>query len=451
MIEFEKSVLDYMYQLMCESVGDVFEQLDETLVKEKRQLGWETERKDPRTIQFLYGPVTYKRTLMYDTKGLPQYPMDEFLGIRKRQRLSPYVEVKTAELASENTYRQTAKAIQEWTPIQISHQTVGNIVKKVGEAQSRFDEAMVTELEYAAELPEGKEVPFLMAEADGVLVRGVNKRSQVEVRHCIVYEGWEHNGKRVSLKNPYTIMSTLALNDFWDSVQAQIAHRYTLTHTKVITNSDGGAGYTAERFQTAFSQSTNPVLNQLDAFHVTKAITAALRPFPEWKEKVHTAVKEKDVNTFRLCLDTIESQLEEQKAIDRISALRSYLLNNWERIFDWREKIDGVPEGARGLGAMESHQRHVTFRMKKRGMHWGQPGAEAMVKVKQGMLNGTLYQAYLEQNRITERKRRERQKTIRTAQILGKTKSESVYVKQGGFALYAPQTSPVGYLQKCFR
>jgi len=33
--------------------------------------------------------------------------------------------------------------------------------------------------------------------------------------------------------------------------------------------------------------------------------------------------------------------------------------------------------------------------MKKRGMHWSADGIEAMVKVKQGILNGTLREVYL--------------------------------------------------------
>ncbi|MFS0614214.1 hypothetical protein [Lederbergia ruris] len=59
----------------------------------------------------------------------------------------------------------------------LSHQTVGNIVRKVGKSQAEYDQQMITELEEAAELPKGKEVPFLMVEADWVIVRGVKKGS----------------------------------------------------------------------------------------------------------------------------------------------------------------------------------------------------------------------------------------------------------------------------------
>lgn len=451
MIDFEKAVLDYMYQLICEGVGEVFDRVNKIVVEEKKEYGWKAERKDPRTIQCLFGSVTFSRTLMYDLEGAPHYSLDHFLGLRKRQRNSPYVEVKVAELASEHTYRQTAKVLEEWTPVSLSHQTVKTIVGKVGETQSRQDEALITELEEAAELPKGKEVPFLMAEADGVLVRGLEKRKHVEVRHCIFYEGWKENGTRVSLDAPYTIMSTESVQNFWQNVQAQAAHRYTLTNTRVITNSDGGAGYTAEHFQEAFSQSSYPVLNQLDSFHVSQAITRALRGETDWREKVQKAVREKDKEQLILYLDTIESQLVEEKEIDRLQGLRTYLLNQWERIFDWREQVPEVPEGARGLGSMESHQRRISFRMKKRGMHWSTKGAEAMVKVKQGMINGTLREAYLQHNPFTAREQRKRKKTIRLARLFSQPTRESVGVRQGSFALHAAHSSPLGKLQKGLR
>lgn len=83
---------------------------------------------------------------MGDEENKSNYPFDEWLGIRKYQRYSPLVEVKVAELASESTYRETARVLKEWTAVTVNHQTVGNIVKRVGAAQSEADKNMVVEL-----------------------------------------------------------------------------------------------------------------------------------------------------------------------------------------------------------------------------------------------------------------------------------------------------------------
>src|SRR5699024_9811963 len=76
------------------------------------------------------------------------------------------------------------------------------------------------------------------------------------------------------------------------------------------------------------------------------------------------------------CVDTYESTLEDEKEIKRVSDFRTYIVNHWERIFDWRNIVEDVPKDARSLGCIESRQRHISFRMKRRGMHWSAKGAE---------------------------------------------------------------------------
>src|SRR5690625_7911202 len=102
----------------------------------------------------------------------------------------------------------------------MSHTTVGSIVKRVGKSQADYDKALVEDLEYSAELPEGKkQVPYLFTEADGVYVRDLKKKKHIEVSHAILYEGRDKNGDRVSLRNPNVIMSTQSLDNFWKGVQ----------------------------------------------------------------------------------------------------------------------------------------------------------------------------------------------------------------------------------------
>ncbi|AJO24408.1 ISLre2-like element ISBco6 family transposase [Weizmannia coagulans] len=449
LIEFEEQLKLLMQKAFTQWVGEIFEELDKTIKQEKLEEGWVYCRSDNRNIQFLFGSVTFKRSLMHDKRGNSHYPLDEWLGLVPHQRYSPLVELKVAELASENTYREVADILKEWTAVSLSHTTVGNMVKHVGKTQAEADKALVEELEIAVSLPEGKKVDYLFSEADGVFVRGLKKKQSMEVHHAILYEGWETNGKRVSLRQPTVIMTTEDIQTFWDEVQATAANTYSLEKTHVITNSDGGAGYTAERFQTAFSQSEFPVLNQLDTYHVAQAI---IRTFgggkSEIKEQIRKAIRTHDLDQFTLYLDTHESTLTDKKALKKIKEFRSYILKNWDRIFDWRDRVKNVPEGARGLGAMESNQRHISFRMKKRGMHWSELGAEAMVKIKQGILNGTLREAYLKHRSRSERKQRNLKQSIRMSQLLKQPVRPSVGVKHGSVALHSSSSSAMGHLSK---
>jgi len=452
LIDTEEAIQVYMYDVFAQLMSQIFTNINQVIKEEKQQEGWKVKRDDWKTVQFIFGPVRYRRTLMVDTNNQNHYPLDEWLGIRKYQRHSPLVEVKVAELVSKATYRDTAAILNEWTAITLSHQTVGSLLKRVGAAQSREDEENVLELEEATELPEGKKVDYFYAEADGVFVRGTEKKKSLEVRHAILYEGWEKNGKRVSLKEPKAIMTTKKTAGFWAEVQAFTANHYALQQAQIITNSDGGQGYTADKFQEAFSQSNYPVLNQLDSYHVFQGLNRAFGSQTNvFKQHVRQALKTHDLDELTIWLDTYESTLDETPAVEKLNTFRTYVLRNWDRIFDWREKAEQVPKDARGLGAMESNQRHISFRMKKRGMHWSAEGCEAMVKVKQGMFNHTLREAYLHQQNRSTRQQRKLKQTVRLSSLLHEKTRQSVGAKNGTIPLYASRSSAIGQLIKSFR
>jgi len=290
-----------MYEAFAELTGDILSNINQ-VIKEKKQFeGWLVKRSDWKTVQFSFGTVCFRHTLMVDQKGKNHYFLDEWLGIRKSERMSPLVEVKVAELASQSTYRETAKTLREWAPVNISHQTVGGIVEQVGEAQAQADQEIVRKLDEAVEQPEGKKVDFLFAEADGVFIRKTEKKNSTEVHHAVLYEGWDVNGKQVSLKKPMYIMTTKTTSKFWDEVQAKAVQYYSLEKSHVITNSDGGKGYVAEKFKEAFSQSEYPVLNQLDSYHVNQALNRTLSAKSnEYKLGIQKALKEHNQDDFQL-------------------------------------------------------------------------------------------------------------------------------------------------------
>src|SRR5699024_432982 len=103
-----------------------------------------------------------------------------------------------------------------------------------------------------------------------------------------------------------------------------------------------------------------------------------------------------------------------------------------------------APKDARSLGCIESRQRHISFRMKRRGMHWSAKGAESMVKVKQGILNGTLREVYLMSQKRSKRKQREIKQTEKISQYLRKTN----HATQASISLYAANSRAGGRVLK---
>ena len=452
LIEFEEKLHLLMHELFTSLVGDVFTSLNQVIKEQKQAEGWKVERNDGKGMQFTFGEVRYKRTLMYDKNGDPRYPLDEWLGFRKRQKYSPLVEVKVAELASKNDYRESARVLKEWTAVDMSHTTVGSILRRVGESQSLADKEMVQELAESVSLPDGKRVDFLYAEADGVFVRGLEKKKHIEVSNCVLYEGWNKNGKRVSLHQPKVIMTTQSIDQFWDEVQTIAAHKYSLENTQIVSNSDGGKGYSANRFKSAFSQSQFAHIHQLDHYHIAQAVN---RTFgykkSELKDKTRKAISDHNLEDFQLILDTFESTLEDDQEIEKVRKFQTYIMGHWDYVKDWRKRISNPPEGARGLGAIESNQRKISFRMKKRGMHWSPAGAEAMVKVKQGIYNGTLRDVYLASQKRSKRKQREVKRTVRMSEYFRRSTQPTIGVRQGSISLYVAHSSALGKLAKSFR
>src|SRR5699024_3977934 len=108
--------------------------------------------------------------------------------------------------------------------------------------------------------------------------------------------------------------------------------------------------------------------------------------------------------------------LVDEKEIKRVAYCGTYIVNHGERMFDWRNIVEDAPKDARSVGCIESRQRHISVRMKRRGMHWSAKGAESMVKVKQGILNGTLREVYLMSQKRSKRKQREIKQTIHKQQ-----------------------------------
>ncbi len=75
---------------------------------------------------------------------------------------------------------------------------------------------------------------------------------------------------------------------------------------------------------------------------------------------------------------------------------RTYVLKRLDKGMDWRKKVEAMgialPEGARGLGAIEGNVSNLfADRMKDRGMSWTIPGAQHMGKAIQLAFNGELH------------------------------------------------------------
>lgn len=119
---------------------------------------------------------------------------------------------------------------------------------------------------------------------------------------------------------------------------------------------------------------------------------------PALQPELKKAIYEQDWTKVEMVLDTAESAIEEgqaEKQQEQIRLLRGYLERNWEYLVPIAKRELG--EELHGIGACESNHRPYSYRVKGQGKYWSKTGATNVVYVIQGLKNGTLDQAILEQ------------------------------------------------------
>jgi hypothetical protein len=93
---------------------------------------WRFKEYRRRTIITLAGKVTYLRRVYIEPSGICHALLDEILGIRTRFRLAPDAFLWIAKMASDISYRKTARAFYERTGAKISHWLVMAVVHEEG-------------------------------------------------------------------------------------------------------------------------------------------------------------------------------------------------------------------------------------------------------------------------------------------------------------------------------
>ena len=127
------------------------------------------------------------------------------MGFEKHQRFTPYFQYNVAKVAAHSVYRSTAEAVNLLTPVSISHQTVGAIIKATGEMYTTYEQAQnKREPEQDEEL---KRPTILYIEGDGVVIKGQGIKQQ-EIHRFQIATGVKVHGKRRELEGVHVVADT---------------------------------------------------------------------------------------------------------------------------------------------------------------------------------------------------------------------------------------------------
>ena len=440
----EENLMRYLSDLCGNLIAEALEQIDQELYRKYKEQGYYSQRQDERTVQSLFGAITYKRRLMKSPRGESCYPLDKELGWNKGKRYTPLLTRRVAEVASKSVYRAAAEAVTLLTPVSISHEKVRSIVKDVGNSYKAWENKQ-TEEALEEKLDTRRKPKVLYIEGDGVCLHGEGKK-KLEIHRLQIYEGIDQSTVRHKLRQA-SYFADFNRSNVFEQAQEYLDLHYDLSESLVLTNSDGGSGYEQSAFEELVSGSKRHE-HFLDKYHVNRKVKERLNFVKKGlQDELYKRLRRYDREEVQSVIDTAASLAETPEQEKAVRLLEGYINRNWPYLAP-REKRE--IEDCEGLGTCESNHRIYSYRMKRQGRCWSQAGGLAMVKLITGLRNAKLDEAMIaEYKGYNKKKSRRFNGAVRMALKKSKFTTHSG-IHNGGIANYASSSSPLGRLAKFF-
>ena len=372
---WEREIFQFACRLACELAERIFREMDDAL-KEKEALGMKVVGFREKWVISLPGDIRLRRRLYRDKQGNYHFLLDERIGLDRGSRVSPMMKKLAVQSSTDYTFREVEGNMKAVFPWAVSHTTVHNLSRRVADSHIEEEEREIKALYEDGVIPEseGKAVPYLFMEADGINISlQREKQRRAEIKGGIAYEGWEEIGNgRYKLKGKSVYAGIMDGKRFWEGFSLNLAKEYDLSRVgKVIVGGDGASWVKegAELFGGLY---------ELDRFHLKRALYQGLGSGPLVNEIYQACVKGEVASVERV-LTRAQQGVEGERA-EEVMRLRGYLMDNYYGLRDYRIEISG--EGLRGLGAVEGNvDKLFADRMKKRGMSWTKEGANRMARL----------------------------------------------------------------------
>lgn len=372
----DSEIKELFQQYNTKTFTDFIQKYDEQMVPIMKARGYQCIHSMERTVAFTFGEFTFKRKRW--KKGTDWVvPVDDKLGLPKNTRFSWELLYQIASLATIMPYDKVVQVIGLLYNISITKPTVVKAVKLGAELLAEKADYHYYE-EAAAQAKEAVDVIYV--EGDGVMLKAKDQDStnhRFDLTHFVV-----HTGRRQIGKNRFELLNKkefIGLDHHFvrEQVLDYLYSTYDITKdTLLITNSDGGHGYTPYVFK-ELAKSLNIKKHEhfWDTYHLNQKVAVFFKPYPEeLLIKAQEAILTHDKKALRLVLDSTESLLSTEKELETFQHFKRKLLNNFQ--YTKPAHLRGLSHA--GIGVMESQHCKVTNRMKHRGMYWTLTGAQAL-------------------------------------------------------------------------
>lgn len=374
---------DIKTQLFAQNAQDFYEfvsKYDDDMVSVMKARGYTCIHSMERTVAFTFGEFTFRRR-RWKKGDKWVIPVDEKLGLKKNVRFSWEFMYQIAKLSTMMPYDKVVQVIQLTYHISITKPVVVKAVKLC--EQLLEERAAYRFYEEEKNQATKKKVDVIYIEGDGVMVKARTEDSdnrRFDLSHFVV-----HTGSRKVGSNRFELQDKkefVGLNNrlVREQVLDYLYNNYKfLDSTLLITNSDGGHGYTPYVFkEIAKALKVKHHEHFWDEYHLNQQLKSFFRYYSEeLLDMAFQAIKQHDKGKLRTILDTTESLIltdEEQSSFD---SFKKKILQNFQ--YTKPATLRGFSHA--GIGIMESQHRKITYRMKRRGMYWTVNGAETMSQI----------------------------------------------------------------------
>lgn len=370
---------DLKEQLIAQNATNFYEfvsKYDDQMVSVMKARGYTCIHSMERTVAFTFGEFTFRRR-RWKKGNQWVVPVDEKLGLKKNVRFSWEFMYQIACLSTMMPYDKVVQTIQMVYHIVITKPTVVKAVKLCHHLLKEREEYRFFE----EELPVDKmHIDVIYIEGDGVMVkaRGEELNNQnVDLSHFVVHTGSQKVGSnRFELQDKKEFVS-LDNRLTREKVLDYLYNHFEIDEdTLLITNSDGGHGYTPYVFkEIAKALKVKRHEHFWDKYHVNQKLKSFFKLYSEeLLDSAFQAIKQHDKGKLRTVLDTTEALVLTEEEFEVFETFKRKLLNNFQ--YTKPAELRGLHHA--GIGVMESQHRKITYRMKKRGMYWTIRGAETM-------------------------------------------------------------------------
>jgi len=382
----EDMLFEILQNIACKVFEKAITDIDNYL-RNKRKRG-ELKNTGKRKKYFLtrFGDILYARTRYKDKKtGKSCYLLDEALSIVKNQRISLSRARIECFLSSLSSYREVVEGIRLLIAGPRCHEAIRQSVIKEGKLILENQEKKLKQIENL-DYPDKEPSDTAYMEADATYIglqhRGKKKKEKMEVKLGVGYTGKEaryKSGKSKRLKEKFTFVGMG--KEFMRNLSLQAESRLSLSKVKKILFGGDGDSWITSGIKEYFPNS----IYLLCLYHLFKKFKECLSKRKEEQKVIKELLLSNQIDQALLRIDQMIRNPYDLKEKDNLIKLYTYISRNRQGITNQVRLKDKEIERT---GAIESNiNKVITSRFKKRGMSWSKPGALALLKIKETILN----------------------------------------------------------------